>query len=414
MKARSNKQVKGFGGPTSHWLKGNINDITFDGHGLAFHIRCTERFKTAYRVWFGPLRSALVLCHPDTVKPVLSKNAPKERFFYKFLFPFLGDGLGLQEGAKWWNTRKLVTPAFHFDILRRYVPIFQESAKILVEKWSQACGPSGRKVELFQDISLMTLDSVLKCAFSYSSNCQTEGHDKYIKAINGIAKALLDRLLNPFYHFDWLYRLTPARSKFMKYCDLIHQKSDEVIESRRLLQKSPCNGHHKRSYRDFLDILLEAEDINGNGLNNENIRAEVNTFMFAGHDTVASGKFSVDWCLDECHRYSYFNNKFKNVLFLFFSCRDDINNMNYLSMCMKESMRLFSPVPVIGRTLDEEYVIDGKRVPEGTFVLVCIYAVHRNPHVWEKPQMFNPRRFETDTVEGRSAYAFIPFSGGPR
>lgn len=62
---------------------------TFDGRGLQFHLNCAERFETAYRVWFGPTRSAVVLCHPETVKTVLQTTF-KEKSVCALLSPFLG------------------------------------------------------------------------------------------------------------------------------------------------------------------------------------------------------------------------------------------------------------------------------------------------------------------------------------
>lgn len=62
---------------------------TFDGRGLQFHLKCTEHYKTAYRIWFGPTRSAVVLCHPDSVKAVLP-TAFKEKSVCRLLSPFLG------------------------------------------------------------------------------------------------------------------------------------------------------------------------------------------------------------------------------------------------------------------------------------------------------------------------------------
>lgn len=63
---------------------------TFNGNGLKFHVECATQYKTAYPLWFGPLRSALVLCHPDTIKTVLSGHVPKEEFVYNLVVPFTG------------------------------------------------------------------------------------------------------------------------------------------------------------------------------------------------------------------------------------------------------------------------------------------------------------------------------------
>lgn len=163
-------QVRNFDGPPCHWIKGHIDQATFDGQGLKFHLECTELYKTAYRVWFGPLRSAVVLCHPETIKPILATTF-KEKTVCHLLSSFLGIGLGLQKGERWKSTRRLLTPAFHFPKVEPYLKIFQESVKVLLANWSLS---TNSEVELFHDIGLLTLDIILKCAFSYQSDCQVK------------------------------------------------------------------------------------------------------------------------------------------------------------------------------------------------------------------------------------------------
>ena len=62
----------------------------FDGAGLKYHLKCATEFKTCYGLWYGPLRAAVVVCHPDTVQVIQSSNAPKEKFIYDIVKPFLG------------------------------------------------------------------------------------------------------------------------------------------------------------------------------------------------------------------------------------------------------------------------------------------------------------------------------------
>lgn len=87
---KSYNGIKEFQGPPAHWLKGHTDRATFNGNGLKFHVECATQYKTAYPLWFGPLRSALVLCHPDTIKTVLSGHVPKEEFVYNLVVPFTG------------------------------------------------------------------------------------------------------------------------------------------------------------------------------------------------------------------------------------------------------------------------------------------------------------------------------------
>ena len=63
-------------------------------------------------------------------------------------------------------------------------------------------------------------------------------------------------------------------------------------------------------------------------------------------------------------------------------CRDDFGRLPYLTMCIKEAMRLHSPVPVIGREVDTEFEIEGVTLPVGTLIDVNIYQMHNNKAVW--------------------------------
>lgn len=88
--------------------------------------------------------------------------------------------------------------------------------------------------------------------------------------------------------------------------------------------------------------------------------------------------------------------------------------MKYLERVIKESMRLYPPVPFIGRTLSEDIEIDKYKIPKGTMVTVGIYYLHRDPNVFPNPEKFDPDRFLTENTKGRHPYAYLPFSAGPR
>ncbi|OXB52935.1 hypothetical protein ASZ78_001112 [Callipepla squamata] len=144
--------------------------------------------------WVSPWLPVLRLFHPNTLRPVLMASAsiaPKDKLFYGFLKPWLGDGLLLSRGDKWARHRRLLTPAFHFDILKSYISIFNSSTHIMhtphptlpphpltpsapQSKWRAAAkaagGPVGRN--MLEDLSLLTLDTLQKCIFSHDSHCQ--------------------------------------------------------------------------------------------------------------------------------------------------------------------------------------------------------------------------------------------------
>lgn len=412
--AKANAKVRNFEGPPCHWIKGHLDEATFDGHGLLFHLNCTERYKTAYRVWFGPTRSAIVLCHPDTIKPVLPTTF-KEESVCRLLSPFLGVGLGLQNGERWKSTRKLLTPAFHFETIKQFIHVFEESAEALLSKWSST--PS-KEVELFKDIGLLSLDSILKCCFSYRSDCQIKRAEAFMTAIHENTQAIMDRFSTPLHHFEFFYKLTAKGRTFKNNSKLLAQKADQIIRERKknLLEEPEREAQRRQHQFDFLDILLEARRENGQNLTDEEIRAEVKTFMFAGLDTVTSAICWILYCLalhpyhqKQCH---------EEVDRIFVQANglqwNDLCNLSYLKLCINESMRLYSPVPIICRRSDKEYDLQGKKFPKGTFLYINIFALHRNPHVWKNPEVFDPLRFTEERSRGRPSYSFIPFSTGVR
>lgn len=94
--------------------------------------------------------------------------------------------------------------------------------------------------------------------------------------------------------------------------------------------------------------------------------------------------------------------------------RADLSKLEYLTMCLKESLRHFSPVPFIQREFTHDFEVEGRKFPAGTPVTVHIYGVHHNEDVWEDPMEYNPERFSKEGIEKMDNYQFVPFSAGPR
>ncbi|XP_070535126.1 leukotriene-B4 omega-hydroxylase 3-like [Ptychodera flava] len=228
------------------------------------------------------------------------KIEPNADFIYNTLRPWLGDGLPLSKGKKWSRNRRLLTPGFHFDILKPYVSVFSESTKIMLDKWASI--DHSKSIEVQNSISLMTLDTLLKCAFSYKSNCQTTEEDPYVKSVYQITRLIELRFLFPLYLSDWIFNISYHGYQSKKACDFVHNKARQVIADRRraLSFGQTEENENKRRYLDFLDILLSTKDEDGNGLTDAEIRDEVDTFMFAGHDTTASG---ISWILYNLARH---------------------------------------------------------------------------------------------------------------
>uniref|UniRef100_A0A914X4A6 Cytochrome P450 n=1 Tax=Plectus sambesii TaxID=2011161 RepID=A0A914X4A6_9BILA len=98
-----------------------------------------------------------------------------------------------------------------------------------------------------------------------------------------------------------------------------------------------------------------------------------------------------------------------------FPTADQLNEMKYLECCIKESQRMYPPVPYIERTIVEPVDIeDGRTIPVGTTVGISIHMVQRDADHFPEPDKFDPDRFIAENCVGRHPFAFCPFSAGPR
>ncbi|XP_076978059.1 cytochrome P450 4F2-like isoform X2 [Tamandua tetradactyla] len=287
--------------PKLHWFLGHVGLIIFNEEGIMKVTELVATYSQTFMIWLGPFNPVISVFHPDAVRCVTNASAaiaPKDVIFYHFLKPWLGDGVLLSAGDKWSRHRRMLTPAFHFNILKPYMTIFNESANIMHAKWQRLALEGSARLEMFEHISLMTLDSLQKCVFSFDSHCQ-EKPSEYIAAILELSALAEKRNQQIFLHWDFLYHLSPDGRRFRRACRLVHDFTDAVIQERR--RTLPDQGADdflmdkaRTKTLDFIDVLLLAKDEDGQVLSDEDIRAEADTVMFAGHDTTAS---SLSWVL---------------------------------------------------------------------------------------------------------------------
>uniref|UniRef100_A0A672Q108 Phylloquinone omega-hydroxylase CYP4F2-like n=1 Tax=Sinocyclocheilus grahami TaxID=75366 RepID=A0A672Q108_SINGR len=403
--------------PQRSWIMGHM--------GLVSSVKCSIFFLNV-TTCFRMFKSNKITLSKRSI--IFSNITFKDKIFYGFMKPWLGHCLLLQNGQEWSRHRRLLTPAFHFDILKKYVHIFNQSTNIMHAKW-RLLAEEQDSLDMFEHMSSMTLDSLLKCTFSCDSHCQGKPSE-YIAAILELSKLLVQRQHYLPYHWDWLYWRSEPGRRFRKACNIVHQFTAKIVQERRsqLDQQGPAKnrtenleytGGYKKKDTDLIDLLLLSKDENGEGLTNEEIQAHADMFMFAGHDTTAS---ALSWIFYNLAMHQDHQERCRAEIRSVLPDGDehdlsweDLSHLPFTTMCIKESLRLHSPVLALTRYYSQNMKTPGDCIiPQGSLCLISIYGVHRNPEVWPDPEVYDPMRFDPENSHGRSPHAFIPFSAGPR
>ncbi|GLH02316.1 Cytochrome P450 4g15, partial [Gryllus bimaculatus] len=231
-----------------------------------------------------------------------------------------------------------------------------------------------------------------------------------------------ERAMRIWLYPDFIYFSTKRGKRFKRSLNILHSFSKKIINDRK---QKPIRRNETGETTDdvgtkrrmaFLDLLLEASQ-GGAVLTDEEIREEVDTFMFEGHDTTSS---SLCWTLFLLGNHLEVQERVYEEQDAIFQDSDrlptmrDLTEMKYLEQVIKESLRLYPSVPFITRTLVEDVQIEEYNFPAGCEVSIHIYHAHRNPKYFPNPDEFNPDNFLPEKVQGRHPYAYVPFSAGSR
>ncbi|GFG30378.1 hypothetical protein Cfor_12948 [Coptotermes formosanus] len=319
-----------------------------------------------------------------------------------------------KESNKWQGRRKFLTPAFHFKILEEYLKVFNTNSQILVEKLGAQVGESF--VDITSYVSMCTLDLICETAMGVQIHSQTDGEAEYIKAVKRMAKVVVKRQFTPWLHKDCIYYSSPLGREELRLLQILHGFSDQVMSRGALCVSGYSFDLSKRRRLAFLDLLIEISEQEGL-LSGADIREEVDTFMFEGHDTTSMG---ISWAMYLLGSHPEVQEKVVEELKGIFGDSDreatygDLQQMKYLERVIKEALRLFPSVPAFSRCLEVDVKIKNYTIPAGTQLPILPFLMHRNPEVFPNPEDFNPDNFLPERVQNRHPFAYIPFSAGPR
>ncbi|KAK6238685.1 hypothetical protein QUC31_004154 [Theobroma cacao] len=197
----------------------------------------------------------------------------------------------------------------------------------------------------------------------------------------------------------------------------LHQKIDsmltDIINQHKLRRQTTESGNGKLEEEDLVDVLLNLQESGDLDfpLTTENIKA-------SSCDTSST---TMEWAMSELIKNPKMMDKaqaeVRNVLKGKKKIKEkDIEEVNYLKLVIKETLRFHPPAPLLlPREARERCEINGYEIAIKTRVIVNAWAIGRDPEYWNNPECFEPARFHNSSFDFKGAnFEFIPFGAGRR
>ncbi|PNF27071.1 Cytochrome P450 4C1, partial [Cryptotermes secundus] len=413
-------------GPRSYPILGTVLPFLFTKRQDLFKVsqKLINENLPLFRGWTGSVADVNLTC-PEDVEVILSSSRHVDKsFLYGFLHSWLGTGLLTSTGEKWHAHRKMITPTFHFSILDSFVEVFSEKSEILVSKLQKEVGSQG--FDVYPYITKCALDIICETAMGTKIFAQDGGNLDYVTAIYDMSEITVQRIFQPWLHPESIFKLFRIGRRHDECLRVLHGFTRKVIAERKAqmvnkrVMANQMSGSEDevvgKKRKAFLDLLLEA-NVGDAKLTDEELREEVDTFMFEGHDTTSA---AMCWAIYLLGLHPDVQEKAYEEQESIFQGSDrspnmkDLTEMKYLERVIKESLRLYPSVPSVARKLNKDVKIAGYDIPSGCTILTQIYFLHRNPDQFPNPEKFDPDNFLPERVAKRHPYAYIPFSAGPR
>jgi len=354
-----------------------------------------------------PFMSAIVVSHPTAVQRVLLENAAnyrKDDLLLRILSPALSNGLLTVDGEQWRRQRRAVAPMFSRRAIYTYAGPMKDVADALTRRW--LAHPDGWIVDVAQEATGATLDVLQRTIFSQGIGRTTEEYRAqmriYFDSIGRIDP--FDILGLPAFVPRWTKRRAHSAMRF--FDDAVRRI---IAERQRLL----CEDGENRP-NDILSLLLEARDPEtGEGLSQEELRANIVTLIAAGHETTAN---ALTWSMFLLSQDEVWQRRVAAEGMLSLDSADDDapGKLVTTRAVIEEALRLYPPIAAISRVAISDDTLAGEHIRAGTLVIVAPYVVHRHRLLWDRPDEFDPTRFLGASREHVHRYAYLPFGAGPR
>ncbi|MFY2826475.1 cytochrome P450 [Ruegeria sp. MALMAid1280] len=361
-----------------------------------------------YRAWMAEFRTpffrSYMINQPELVETVLKKRPgdfPKSGRISEGLRPLLGDSVFLTNGETWKRQRRIIDPAFEGGRLKDTFPAMLQAAEACVARLR---GQAGAVIECEELTSHAAADVIFRTLFSVPIEHEVaaqvfekfRAYQRQQPLLNLAAFVPVPR---------WMPRLH-ARNTRRNARDIRALITRLTAERVKLIAvgQAPDDLATK--------IMTTPDPETGQCFDTQEMVDQVAIFFLAGHETSAS---ALAWTLYLMALYPEWQEK------LSVEARG-LDNPSFATMSklrlsrdvFREALRLYPPVPMMVREATCPEQFRGREVAKGSQIVISPWHLHRQERLWDRPDDFDPTRWNTENGKTCQRQAYIPFSAGPR
>jgi cytochrome P450 len=346
--------------------------------------------------WLMP--PVVVVTSPQGARDILGRSGghiEKTRIHHEMRH-LLGSNLFDLTHEPWLPRRRTLQPIFTKQHVREFGGHMAQAAQTVADSWVD-----GTEVDLDTECRRLTLRALGRSVLGLDLDAHS---DAIAEPLRVALEYVTDRSLRPISAPRWLP--TPARRRARTASDALHRLADEILQA--------CRADSTRDAPLVQALIAASDPATGRALSDDEIRDELIVFMIAGHDTTATTLTYALWALGH-HRDMQDEVRAEAVAIGDRELTpEDVPALGYTVQVLHEALRLCPPGAATSRMAMRDVEVDGYRVEAGTMLAVGIYALHRDPALWDHPLIFDPNRFSPQNSRGRDRWQYLPFGAGPR
>jgi cytochrome P450 len=342
-----------------------------------------------------------VVSAPAAIRRVLLDNAQnyrKDDLQRRVLGRALHDGLLTAEGDDWRLQRRIIAPLFNMRAVADFAPAIREAASDLVTRWRRA---DGQVLDVAAEMASVALDVLIRTIFPDGLGDNREDWRTAMRDYFDTSGKI-----HPFEVLGLPY-IVPRLRRSQSWSAFFDRSIERLIAAR-------ATSGGREDARDLLTLLVESRHAEGvQGLSERQIRANIFTFIAAGHETTAN---AITWAL--------------YLLTLSPEWRSEVEaeaapawdgpaaglteRLPRTRAVIDEALRLYPPLAAISRVAIGPDRLAETAIEAGTLIVIAPYVLHRHRLLWDDPDVFDPRRFLAGAHGPVDRYAYLPFGAGPR